>query len=60
MPPHPPALVADLAALAGAIERWAADLALGEEPARFVAALEAASPPGGRRSREGAPTARDE
>jgi hypothetical protein len=45
MPPHPPALVADLAALAGAIERWAADLALGEEPARFVAALEAASPP---------------
>jgi hypothetical protein len=34
------ASVAETAALAGAIERWAADLALGEEPARFVRALE--------------------
>jgi len=40
-----PALAADLAYLAGAIERWAADLALAEEPARFVAALESAAPP---------------
>ncbi len=39
-----PALAADLAYLAGAIERWAADLALAEEPARFAAALEAAAP----------------
>jgi hypothetical protein len=34
----------ELAHLAGAIERWAADLALAEEPARFLAALEAAAP----------------
>lgn len=40
-----PALAADLAYLAAAIERWAADLALAEEPARFDAALEAAAPP---------------
>jgi hypothetical protein len=40
-----PALSADLAYLAGAIERWAADLALTEEPAGFTAALEAAAPP---------------
>ncbi len=40
-----PSLAADLAALAGAIERWAADLALAEEPARFIAALEAGAPP---------------
>ncbi len=40
-------LTADLAALAGAIERWAGDLALGEEPSRFVVALErGASKPG--------------
>ncbi len=39
-----PALATDLAYLAGAIERWAADLALAEEPARFTAALEAAAP----------------
>jgi hypothetical protein len=46
MPTRPPAptLVGDLAALAGAIERWATDLALAEEPARFVAALAAAAP----------------
>lgn len=37
-------LVADLAYLAGAIERWAADLALAEEPAGFTAALETAAP----------------
>jgi hypothetical protein len=30
----------DLAHLAGIIERLAGELALGEEPARFVAALE--------------------
>jgi hypothetical protein len=38
-------LAAELAYLAGAIERWAADLALAEEPARFLAALEAGAPP---------------
>lgn len=37
-------LRADVAALAGTIERWAADLALGEEPARFLAALDAGAP----------------
>jgi hypothetical protein len=41
--PHP-TQAAELAALAGAIERWAADLALAEEPARFFAALESAAP----------------
>jgi hypothetical protein len=35
---------AELANLAAAIERAAADLALAEEPARFVAALESAAP----------------
>jgi hypothetical protein len=45
MEAHPdPSLVADLAYLAGAIERWAADLALAEEPAGFFAALETAAP----------------
>ncbi len=39
-----PSLVAEIASLAGVIERWAADLALAEEPARFVAALEAGAP----------------
>jgi len=33
----------DLANLAAAIERAAADLALAEEPSRFIAALEAAA-----------------
>ena len=32
---------AELASMAGIIERLAGDLALGEEPARFIAALEA-------------------
>ena len=32
--------MAEVAALAAAIERWSADLALGEEPARFLSALE--------------------
>jgi hypothetical protein len=32
---------AEVAALLGVIERMAADLALAEEPARFIAALEA-------------------
>jgi len=32
------------AALAGAIERWAGDLALAEEPARFLTALEDGAP----------------
>lgn len=40
-----PSLAADLAYLAGAIERWAADLALAEEPAGFIVALETAAPP---------------
>ena len=35
---------ADLAALAGAIERAAADLALSEEPSNFVAVLERGAP----------------
>ena len=36
---------AEVAALLGVIERMAADLALAEEPARFIAALEAGRPP---------------
>lgn len=36
---------AEVAALLGVIERMAADLALGEEPSRFIAALEAGRPP---------------
>jgi hypothetical protein len=36
--------MAEAAALAGAIERWAGDLALGEEPARFLRALEDGAP----------------
>jgi hypothetical protein len=36
--------MAETAALAGAIERWAGDLALGEEPSRFVRALEDGAP----------------
>ncbi len=35
---------ADLANLAAAIERAAADLSLAEEPSRFIAALEEAAP----------------
>jgi hypothetical protein len=42
---QPPHLAGDVAHLAGAIERWAADLSLGEEPAGFLAALEEAAPP---------------
>jgi len=34
----------DVAALAGAIERMAGELALGEEPSNFEAALEAGAP----------------
>jgi hypothetical protein len=41
-------LQAELASLAAAIERAAADLALAEEPARFVAALDDAAPDGPR------------
>ncbi|MBI2528460.1 MAG: hypothetical protein HYV93_21065 [Candidatus Rokubacteria bacterium] len=41
--PDPPAV--DLAGLAAAIERAEGDLALGEEPAGFAAALEAGAPP---------------
>jgi len=39
---------AELASMAGIIERLAGELALGEEPARFIAALEAGedAPPG--------------
>jgi hypothetical protein len=36
--------MAEAAELAGAIERWASDLALGEEPSRFVRALEDGAP----------------
>jgi len=39
---------ADLAYLAGTIERWSADLALAEEPARFLAALESGAVDEGR------------
>jgi len=35
---------AEVAALLGVIERMAADLALAEEPSRFIAALEAGRP----------------
>jgi hypothetical protein len=38
---------AEVAALLGVIERMAADLALAEEPARFITALEAGRPPAG-------------
>ncbi len=38
---------AEVAALLGVIERMAVDLALAEEPARFLAALEAGRPPAG-------------
>lgn len=38
---------AEVAALLGVIERMAADLALAEEPARFIAALEAGRRPSG-------------
>jgi hypothetical protein len=48
-----PTLAAELAYLASAIERWAADLALGEEPARFLAALESGAPPSGRETPRG-------
>jgi len=34
----------DVAALAGTIERLAGDLAIGEEPANFVAVLDGAGP----------------
>ena len=43
-PRHDAGNMAEAAALAGAIERWAGDLALGEEPARFVRALEDGAP----------------
>ena len=43
--PLDPTVALELAHLAGAIERWAADLALAEEPSRFVIALaEGAAP----------------
>jgi hypothetical protein len=44
---EPRAQQAEVAALLGVIERMAADLALAEEPARFIAALEAGRPPVG-------------
>ena len=37
-------LTADEAGRAGAIERWAGDLALAEEPARFLRALDEGAP----------------
>jgi hypothetical protein len=36
--------MASTAALVAAIERWAGDLALAEEPARFLSALEDGAP----------------
>jgi hypothetical protein len=38
-------LRSDVAELLAALERAAADLAIGEEPAGFTAALDAAAPP---------------
>jgi hypothetical protein len=43
-PSGPRQVRADVAALAGAIERAAVDLALAEEPSGFVAALEQGAP----------------
>ena len=43
-PRHDAGAMAEAASLAGAIERWSADLALGEEPARFLSALEDGAP----------------
>ena len=37
-------VLAEQAGLAGAIERWAGDLGLAEEPARFLRALEEGAP----------------
>ncbi len=45
----------DLAGMAAAIERAEGDLALGEEPARFLAALEAGAPAGEVQAEPGAP-----
>lgn len=42
--PSHPTLAAELASLIAAIERWSVDLALSEEPARFLAALEGGVP----------------
>jgi hypothetical protein len=42
--PRDAGAMAEAAALAGAIERWAGDLALSEEPARFLRALEDGAP----------------
>ena len=44
MPDREPARAGELADLIGIVERLAGELALGEEPARFVAALEAGAP----------------
>jgi hypothetical protein len=43
-PERPRRDLAPLADMAGAIERWAGDLAIGEEPSRFVRALEDGAP----------------
>ncbi len=50
------ALQGQLADLAAVIERAAGDLALAEEPARFLAALEAGAPEPQAASTEPAPT----
>jgi hypothetical protein len=42
--PTPRPAQAEVAALAGAIERMAGDLALGEEPSGFAVALDAGAP----------------
>ena len=38
------ATIVEAAAMAAAIERWAGDVALAEEPARFLVALEEGAP----------------
>jgi hypothetical protein len=43
--PRPDPRPAEAASMSALIERAAADLALAEEPARFLAVLEAAAPP---------------
>lgn len=43
-PPRDAETMVQTAELAAAIERWAGDLALAEEPARFVSALEDGAP----------------
>jgi aspartyl-tRNA(Asn)/glutamyl-tRNA(Gln) amidotransferase subunit A len=52
-------MIADLAAMAGIIERWGGDIPLAEEPARFLALLETNAPSDGVTSAAPATTAAD-